>query len=304
MGGPRHFLWKVPAQHDIIALNLKVEWAYWICNNHKRRRHMKLPTLLAALLAAISTTAAAQTGQPDPLLTRRGWEVGGQVSKYHYEEPDFMNLKGNQFGAVGAYTFTSPNRVYNRIDGRVAYGSLKYEGSGTQDNNANWIAEARAVIGRDFLVSDNVALSPYIGLGYRYLYNDLRGYSVVGNTTYVGYRRYSTYVYAPVGVTLRMRTGDQWVIAPTLEYDAFLGGRQQSKLSDTGLGYSDASNEQDTGRGYRASLMVEKGHWSFGPWLQYWNIKDSDTVPIGLGSVGTEPANWTREYGLELRYRF
>jgi len=260
--------------------------------------------VVAALLAAISTTAAAQTGQPDPLLTRRGWEVGGQVSKYHYEEPDFMNLKGNQFGAVGAYTFTSPNRVYSRIDGRVAYGSLKYEGSGTRDNIPNWIAEARAVIGRDFLVSDNVALSPYIGLGYRYLYNDLRGYAVVGNTTYVGYRRYSHYVYAPVGVTLRMRTGDQWVIAPTLEYDAFLGGRQQSKLSDTGLGYSDASNEQDTGRGYRASLMVEKGHWSFGPWLQYWNIKDSDVVPIGLGKAAMEPANWTREYGLELRYRF
>ena len=113
MGGPRHFLWKVPAQHAIIALNLKVEWAYWICNNHKRRRHMKLPILLAALLAAISTTAAAQTGQPDPLLTRRGWEVGGQVSKYHYEEPDLLRfpnnngvdtvkLTGNQLGAVGA----------------------------------------------------------------------------------------------------------------------------------------------------------------------------------------------------------
>jgi hypothetical protein len=262
---------------------------------------MSLPILLAALLAAISTTAAAQTGQPDPLLTRRGWEVGGQVSKYHYEEPDFMNLKGNQLGAVGAYTFTNPNRVYSRIDGRVAYGSLKYEGSGTMSDVPNWIAEVRAVVGRDFLVSESVALSPYIGLGYRYLYNDLRGYS---STSAVGYQRYSHYVYAPVGVTLRMKTGGLWVIAPTLEYDAFLGGRQYSQLSDTGIGYSDASNEQNSGRGYRASLMVEKGHWSFGPWLQYWNIKDSDTVPVGLGSAGMEPANWTREYGLELRYRF
>ena len=262
---------------------------------------MKKCILAAVLLAAISTTAAAQYGQPDPLLTRRGWEVGGQVSKYHYEEPDFMNLKGNQGGAVGAYTFASPSQVYGRIDGRVAYGSLKYEGSGTLSNVPNWIAEARAVIGRDFIVSDNVALSPYIGLGYRYLYNDLRGYTSTGA---VGYRRYSHYVYAPVGVTLRLRAGDQWVIAPTLEYDVFLGGRQYSKLSDTGLGYSDASNDQNSGRGYRASLMVEKGHWSFGPWLQYWNIKDSDTVPIGLGFVAMEPANWTREYGLELRYRF
>jgi opacity protein-like surface antigen len=269
---------------------------------YERRRHMKTRLILATvLLVATSTAAAAQTGQPDPLLTRRGWEVGGQISKYQYEEPDFAKLTGNQGAVVGAYTFTSPNRVYSRIDGRVAYGSLKYEGSGTMSDVPNWIAEVRALVGRDFLVSENVALSPYIGLGYRYLYNDLRGYTSTGA---VGYQRYSHYVYAPVGVTLRMRTGGQWVITPTLEYDAFFGGRQYSQLSDTGLGYSDASNDQDTGRGYRASLMVENGHWSFGPWLQYWNIKDSNTVPVGLGFVAMEPANWTREYGLELRYRF
>jgi hypothetical protein len=262
---------------------------------------MKILILAAALPAAIATTAAAQTGQPDPLLTRRGWEVGGQVSKYHYEEPNFAKLTGEQVGVVGAYTFTSPNRVYNRIDGRVAYGSLKYEGSGSQDNNPNWIAEVRAVIGRDFIVSDNVALSPYIGLGYRYLYADNRGTTSTGAA---GYRRYSYYVYAPVGVTLRMRTGDQWLVVPTLEYDAFLGGRQYSKLSDTGLGYSDSSNEQKDGRGYRASLMMEKGPWSFGPWLQYWKIKDSDIVPVAPGVGAMEPANWTREYGVELRYRF
>jgi opacity protein-like surface antigen len=268
---------------------------------HERRRHMKKLILASVLIAAISATAAAQTGQPDPLLTRRGWEVGGQAATYHYEEPNFAKLTGNRGGAVGAYTFTTPERVYNRIDARASYGSLKYEGSGTKDNNPDWIAEARAVIGKDFLVSDTVALSPYIGLGYRYLYADSRGYSSTG---VIGYRRYSYYFYVPVGVTLRMRAGDRWVIAPTLEYDAFLGGRQYSRLSDTGLGFSDASNDQSSGRGYRAYLMVEKGHWSFGPWLHYWNIKDSNVVPIGFGFDAMEPANWTREYGVELRYRF
>jgi len=270
-----------------------------ICDNRERRRHMKKLILATALLAAISTTAAAQTGQPDPLLTRRGWEIGGQVAKYYYEEPDFMNLKGNRVGVVGAYTFTNPAHVYNRIDGRVSYGSLKYEGSGTQDNIPDWIFEARAVIGKDFLVGGSVAVSPYIGLGYRYLYDDLRGYSTVGNVTYVGYRRYSHYVYAPIGLTLRMRAGDQWVFAPTVEYDAFLGGRQYSQLSDTGLGDPDVSNTQHDGRGYRVYLMAEGRRWSFGPWLHYWNIKISDIQPAGV-----EPANWTREYGLELRYRF
>jgi hypothetical protein len=96
----------------------------------------------------------------------------------------------------------------------------------------------------------------------------------------------------------------RWVVAPTVEYDAFLGGRQYSQLTDTGIGYSDASNTQKHGYGYRAYLMLENGRWAFGPWLHYWKIKDSDTVPIGLGKAALEPANWTREYGVELRYRF
>ena len=266
---------------------------------------MKRIALRAVLLAVVSTGAPAQDAAPaNPLLTRPGWEVGAQIAKYHYEEPNFAKLTGNRGGAVGAYTFTSPSRVYNRIDGRVSYGSLKYEGSGTQNNIPDWIFEARAVIGKDFLVSDSVALSPYIGLGLRYLYNDLRGYTVVGNTVYVGYRRYSTYAYAPIGLTVRMKTGDQWVFAPTVEYDAFLGGRQYSQLTDTAIGYSDASNDQDRGRGYRAYLMLEKGNWAFGPWLHYWKIKDSDIVLISPTVGLLEPANWTREYGVELRYRF
>ena len=174
------------------------------------------------------------------------------------------------------------------------------------DDVPDWIAEVRAVIGRDYPMGDGVALSPYIGFGYRYLYNDLTGYTSTGA---VGYERYSHYFYVPVGVTLRFRASERWVIAPTLEYDWFLTGRQKSKLSDTGNGFSDANNEQDRGRGYRASLMFESRHWAFGPWLHYWNIKDSDTVFVGFDLLGratfvTEPENWTREYGIEFRYRF
>jgi len=253
----------------------------------------------AALLAAMSITVAAQTGQPDSLLTRGGWEAGGQAATYHYKEPNFAKFTGERVGAVGAYTFNSPDRVYRRIDGRVSYGALDYKGTGTMSNVPDWILEARAVIGRDYSVSDGVTLSPYIGLGYRFLYNDFRGTTSTGNT---GYRRYSNYIYVPVGLTLRTRAGDQWVIAPTLEYDAFLGGRQYSKLSDANLGLSDASNRQGHGRGYRAYLIAEKGYWSFGPWLHYWKIRDSNTVRVGISAL--EPANWTREYGLELRYRF
>ncbi len=273
------------------------------------------PTLALVLLAATAAPSLAQDATPpNLLLTRPGWEVGGQVSKYRYEEPDLfrfpsalaqgvntVTLKGDRVGAVAAYTFPGRNRVYTRIDGRVSYGSLKYEGSGTQDDNPDWIAEVRGVIGRDYLMGERIAWSPYIGLGYRYLYNDGRGYTT---TNKIGYRRYSHYFYAPIGVTMRMRVSDQWVFTPTVEYDAFIGGRQVTYLSDVDPAAPDPVNDQDRGRGYRVYLMMEGRNWSFGPWLHYWNIKDSEIVPLGGGFVGLEPANKTTEYGLELRYRF
>jgi hypothetical protein len=274
-------------------------------------RKMLTMVAMGVVLGALSQGAAAQ--DPDPsMTTRKGWEAGGQVSKYRYEEPDLrgsngvpvtVKVTGRLAGATGAYTFTDDKRhIFTRIDGRLAYGKTDYEGSGTQTGVPDTIFETRAVVGMDFFPGLSVTLSPYVGLGYRYLYDDSRGYT---STNAVGYRRYSNYLYAPLGLAARFDMGSQWILAPTLEYDVFLKGRQESKLSDTNLGYSDVSNNQKHGRGYRASLMVQKDHWAFGPWLHYWNIKDSDIQPSGIPFVGVrEPRNWTREYGVELKYRW
>jgi len=54
--------------------------------------------------------------------------------------------------------------------------------------------------------------------------------------------------------------------------------------------------------------MLEKDHWTIGAWTHYWHVADSDAqfagVVNGLPQGGREPANYTRESGLELRYRF
>jgi len=147
-----------------------------------------LKTILAstAVLLAISCAASARGAETNPLATRRGFEVGGRLAHYHYEEHDFAKFIGNRGGFVGAYTFPPRwNRVFFRVDGRGSYGSLKYQGSGTQDSVPDLIVETRGVAGLDFS-----------------------------------------------------------------------------------------------------------------------NIKDSDVQPIGLGAAGLEPANWTRESGIEFRYRF
>jgi hypothetical protein len=263
----------------------------------------KAIVLVTAILGAICPVAAAQSNAPqDLLLTRQGVEIGGQLAHYHYKEPGLIDITGNRAGVVGVFTFVNPaQRLFTRIDVRGSYGSLKYEGSGTINGVPDWIAEARIVSGKDFLPGSGVSLSPYAGLGYRFLFNDLRGYSSSGA---VGYRRYSNYSYAPIGLTSRISISEQWVLAPTLEYDAFIHGQQISKLSDAGLGDPDVTNTQNGGFGYRVSIMAETGHWAFGPWLHYWHIRDSDLQRINATTLGLEPANWTREVGFELRYRF
>jgi len=263
-----------------------------------------LKTILAgvALLLAMSCAAIAQTARdPDPLATRRGWEIGGQLAHYHYEEQNFAKFIGARGGILGAYTFTRANRMFFRVDGRESYGSLKYQGSGTQDSVPDLIIETRAVAGMDFPTGSGVSFSPYLGFGYRHLYNDSRGYT---STNAAGYRRYSNYLYAPLGATIRFDLGNRWVLAPTVEADIFLLGKQRSRLGDANVGFNDVTNTQRHGYGSRAYLMVEKDHVAFGAWMHYWNIKDSDVQPVGLGQAGLEPANWTRESGIEFKYRF
>ena len=75
--------------------------------------------------------------------------------------------------------------------------------------------------------------------------------------------------------------------------------RQDEHGRDRRMNQRDAQSPPAHGRGYRASLTVEAGHLAFGPWVNYWRIKDSEA------SAGFfEPANHTREAGVEVRYRF
>ena len=246
--------------------------------------------------------ALGQEQDPDRLMTPRGWEIAGQASYYQYEEPSIdMRLWGPRVGLAASFTSVSEDKVFFRIDGRYSYGSLAYEGTGERDGVPDSTLEARSVLGKDFRFEQEFSVAPYFGLGYRFLYNDLRGTTSTGA---VGYRRYSQYLYVPLGLTLRASLGSQWVMAPTIEYDYFIAGAQVSRLSDTNLGFSDARNRQDKGYGYRLSLMLEKSSWAFGPWMHYWHIEDSDIVSIGQGVSGLEPRNETRETGFEVRYRF
>lgn len=260
--------------------------------------------LLALLLPAVVPA------QVVPLRTTTGTELGVDVSSYRYEEvvndAFFMANEGNKVGIAGSLSVALEDDWFWGVDARQAHGNVSYSSasSGSMGGKPDVITEVRITGGKDHVVGDQV-LAPYFGLGYRHLYNDLRGYSTSGAA---GYRRISHYTYMPFGITHRLRLSPQARWSTSLEYDLLLEGRQQSFLSDVNITSNDPINTQRAGYGLRLIAAYETFHWSVGAFFHYWNIADSDLALRTLSglppSVIMEPQNTTREIGMRFRLRF
>lgn len=265
-------------------------------------------SLLALGLSALVVVAPAAHAQGMPLTTLTGSELGLQLSSYRYEEDNngayFMSLEGRKLGVTGAFTQARANGWYWGADGRYAGGNTDYDSAGTGHKSANpdYYMEGRVTLGRDLAVAAQV-LSPYSGLGYRYLSNDLRGYTTTGAA---GYRRISSYIYLPLGLAHRVRVGSQARFVTTFEYDYLIEGTQRSYMTD--LGYNrDLLNQQRSGHGLRLGLAYEEAHWSIGVFVHQWDIARSDVgtyTDATLVYSGVEPHNITREAGIQLKYHF
>lgn len=251
-------------------------------------------------------------------------EIGLTISSYKYKEPDvvkegvlyknFCTFKAVNIGLDYLGTLSLPNHWFlqGNIIAAGAVGGAKYssDGSGTMDDITNWYIEPRALFGRN-LVAESFILAPYVGFGYRYLYNDLRDDSHSG-----GYRRESNYIYLPIGLVHKLDLTEQSKLITTLEFDCLLLGKQITHSSDITPLFSDITNTQHSGYGARLNMMYRYNNWAIGPFLTYWHINDSDYVieskayiadrrtTIIITNSGCEPKNYTVEAGLKISYRF
>lgn len=266
-------------------------------------------TVALGLYAVANLLCAAQAAGPS-LNTTTGGDIGLQASTYRYEEVvndrTFMTTQGTKLGvtASGVRALESDDwrGWFVGADGRIAGGYVDYEGSGTKSGVSDNLVEFRVTGGRDFAMNGYV-LAGFAGVGMRKLYNDLRGQTSTGAT---GYRRDSTYLYLPLGVTHRFAWNEQARVSTTLEYDYLLEGSQLSYTTDFGA-LNDARNVQRKGYGMRLSSAYEMRQWSFGVFYNYWNIDDSERATyILLPYLYTviEPKNSTREFGVAIKYRF
>lgn len=291
----------------------------------------------AALLLASSAFA-------DTLSLRRaedGVEIGAQFSHYSYVEPQIMKNDGTKTGLTLTATTALFRDYFVTGDLRYAFGDVDYTSNAqTAKDNKDKLWEARLLTGRDVDMGSYL-LAPYTGLGVRQLRNDLRGtvFAGPGETQDAGYRRESTYLYIPVGVTHRFHVDNESRISTTFEYDWFLSGTQTSRFGDLnntpalaavvdpancappvavtsgGCTLSDVKNKQHQGYGVRFNVAYERAHWSVGFFYSMWSIKQSDTITAGSAGVlpGVfaatsttvfEPRNRTQEYGIEAKFRF
>lgn len=259
---------------------------------------------VTALAGCLATPAAL--AQNNTLATRSANDVGVSLTGYKYTEPGLMTLKAQKVGFEYAGTYAIGSEWPNRSEGWFVRGELRYAtgkadyssgASGSIDNRTDWYYEVRGLLGKDFDMG-NYVLAPYAGLGFRHLYNDLRGLTTTGAR---GYRRESDYTTLPIGVIHKMNLSNNTQLHTTLEYAHLLRGKQDSKLTDANVLTPDVGLRQRQGYGLRLGTMMRFDTWSAGPMLTLWRIKQSDT---GGTPPVVEPKNNSYEFGIKAAYHF
>lgn len=241
-------------------------------------------------------------------LPKYSGELGLETYYFNYKEPGVMQEKGMFYGLNGAYTFR--DKIMLRAEGRSAFGQVDYKNSGKLDDIDDFTIELRGLGGYGFDIFTSSLLTPYFGVGYRYLNDDTKGKTT--STGAVGYERESNYFYSPIGIETFTELNHVWSWGLKVEYDHFWKGVQKSHLSDASPTFNDLENDQNKGYGIRGSLKLsmksEKIDFVIEPFVRYWNIKKSEDANVTFSGVivgtGYEPKNHTTEAGVKAGINF
>jgi hypothetical protein len=308
-------------------------------------RRIRRRVLYAALLALVPMRAAAQAVDATPA----GHELNVTASSYTYVEAGRHRISIHAAKVGGEYVGTAllskQRHLFVQADVRGIFGNATYEGwcspwlikpnssspngyeldlgdpspcSESGDND--WYVETRGLVGKDFIRRGWV-LSPYTGVGFRYLSN--------GTSGAAGFRT-DDYLYLPAGLTAHTKVRSRR-LSVTLEYDHLLHGWQTTRNSKFGSGevpatptapaftidgITDVSFDQHDGWSARASAKYYvTNRWSVEPYYVHWSVNDSppnsETLSFTVNRVRAqeqlrfyEPFNVTNELGVKVGFRF
>jgi hypothetical protein len=302
-----------------------------------------------ALAQTPDSASAAAVRPQDPLGTRTGHEVSLSASSYTYTEPGGLSISIHGPKLAGEYTgtvFLGERRRWFAVGNvRGSFGKVTYDGwclpwlirpnsmspngyelglgaasACSETGDVDWYLEGRGLVGKDF-IGARWGLSPYTGLGLRYLSN--------GTTGVAGYRT-DTYLYPPLGITARTQVSHH-LLSVNLEYDPLIHGWQNTRDSALGGGdvpptatapgftidgLTDISFSQHRGWAFRASAKYQVTHrWAFEPYYLHWSVSaspvSSETATFTVNGVTAqeqfgayEPWNATNEFGVKIGFHF
>jgi len=158
---------------------------------------------LAAIVIPIVFAVGAGDVFAQP-LKRHTFELGPEVSYITYREPDVMKEKGMMYGLVGSYAYH--NKIMLKAEAKGSWGKVDYSNSGDIRNITDYMLEFRGLGGYDFPILNASTITPYIGIGYRYLNDD--GSGKTSSTGAIFYERESNYIYSPVGIEFNIHLGN------------------------------------------------------------------------------------------------
>lgn len=267
------------------------------------------PTSLEATGTTIQMPTPAKE-QP----ARKGYQIEAQIitSSYTYKE-DRMKLSGIHYGASATARFATPAlwRSYVGFSGEFLTGQPEYDGQtvsgvATKADTQDDISTFTAFWGRIFRADGySTRYDVRLGLGYRYLNNEIEDTRNPFTLSIPGYEREQEYLYSPIVLTVIQPINSNWSLRMGGEFDYLWQGENTSHFEDMNPTNSTFKFKQDSGFGYKLSAgpvyRVGQVRIVSEVFYRVWDIDDSDyaTGTInGLFGRTREPENKTSMTGL------
>ena len=252
---------------------------------------------------------------------------------FHYAEPDVsISYSGLMTGVEGDYQKAFANFTVKLrsefMTGKIAYdGRLNTQqivGASVQMSDADgasirydadlWYSDSAVLLGKSFS-KRNYAITPFTGLGYRFLNNP------ENSDIPYDYSRQVSYLYLPLVLELRTCKSDKTAWGLAGEVDILLRGSARADMSDASSNYNNLQFDQSLGGAIKLAGFYNRRIFgldvSVKPFIDVWLVDNSDTdvlrydgmrvlVKSADGSFGDycEPANITMTAGLQFNIQF
>lgn len=249
--------------------------------------------------------------KPREIKEKEQWELGLEAYDYTYKEPDYMKEDGLMSGIIGSYSYNSD--IMLKAEARGSWGSVDYTALfngtdfGTCKNIDDYSFEVRGLSGYNFFISYSLTITPYLGIGYRFLNDDMSNKFTSGGL--LGIESESNYFYSPAGIKMSLDIVKGWAFGIILEYDHLWRGKQKNDWSTYYpelFNFPEVNLRQKQGKGYQASLEITKRgkriDFAIEPFIRYWNIRDSEITTFVWPDATVSfihPKNRTIEMGIK-----